>query len=419
MKLDEMDDLLKKEFAPDFEEIIPELFLSDINVRLDQLEKKKKRRVLFIWFFSFFFVFGATTLVYLVNGNNPQITRSKTNKLNHQFKNLRVSHKIDLRKRSGGTAKSMYSPDINKSQILATYQVRNQYLNGLYLNKNVKKYSGLNESDLAISKILVESLTNEKNPGNKSLQITELPENLNSMLDTSKSEELRLEKINDSVVVIIETKSKIELEKEKENKINRFSVGLFSGVSGVFSSIKINSDYPTTANMINLKTYRETRRQQERMTSSWDLALRVQMIQKKMTFQSGIEYFEWGEQLVYDYNSITGINRFSYLNIPLNIGYFYEKEKFGINPFVGISVGLGIRRDGIYLNTDLSSLSVVSSEKVASTFQTGVQLAYGLEQFTVSIIPIYRMSLAPVVNQGIIRNSYKSLGLQMGLSYRF
>ena len=192
MKLDEMDDLLKKEFAPDFEEIIPELFLSDINVRLDQLEKKKKKRVLFIWFFSFSFVFGAITLVYLVNENNPQKTRSKTNKLNDQFKNLRVSNKIDLSKRSGWTAKSIHSQDINKSQIRETYKIGNQYLNSPYLNKNIKKYSGLIESDLAISKILVESLTNEKNTGNKSLQIAELPENLHSMLDTSKSEELRL-----------------------------------------------------------------------------------------------------------------------------------------------------------------------------------------------------------------------------------
>jgi hypothetical protein len=173
------------------------------------------------------------------------------------------------------------------------------------------------------------------------------------------------------------------------------------------------------ANSTEFKTYRETRRQQERMTSSWDLAMRIQLIQRKMTFQSGIEYFEWGEQLVYDYNSISGINRYSYLNVPFNVGYLFEKEKFGINPFVGVSFGYGIRRDGIYLNPDLISTSIVKSERFTSTFQTGAQFTYCLEQFTVSIIPVYRMSLGPVVNQGILRNSYKSVGLQMGLSYRF
>jgi hypothetical protein len=96
-----------------------------------------------------------------------------------------------------------------------------------------------------------------------------------------------------------------------------------------------------------------------------------------------------------------------------------EKEKFGINPFAGISFGYGIRRDGIYLNPDLYSTSIVKSELFTSTFQTGAQFTFGLEQFMVSIIPVYRMSLGPVVNQGIVRNSYKSVGLQMGLSYRF
>jgi hypothetical protein len=138
-----------------------------------------------------------------------------------------------------------------------------------------------------------------------------------------------------------------------------------------------------------------------------------------MTIQSGIEFFEWGEQLLYDYNSISGINRYHYLNIPINVGYLFEKKQYGINPFAGFSVGYGIKQNGIYLNQDLNGLSIVSSNKVITTLHVGTELSYNTTQYKVSLIPTYRKSLGAVVDQGLVRNSYSSFGIQMGLSYRF
>jgi hypothetical protein len=288
----------------------------------------------------------------------------------------------------------------------------------------IKSKKIVDDSEFGVSIVKIQSETDQgifKNQSNQSFQNSELAVKLetNSYDDTLKSEANKIVESIDSSVVIKDSKLDLKSDKNKIEEKKRFSIGLFTGVSGVFSSMNFNEGYPILANSTEFKTYRETRRQQERMTSSWDLALRIQLIQRKITFQSGIEYFEWGEQLVYDYNSISGINRYSYLNVPFNVGYLFEKEKFGINPFAGISLGYGICRDGIYLNPDLISTSIVKSERFTSTFQTGAQFTFGLEQFTVSIIPVYRMSLGPVVNQGIVRNSYKSVGLQMGLSYRF
>jgi hypothetical protein len=424
MKQDEMDDLLNKELSPDFNEQIPEYFLEDINSRLDQIEKKKKRRFFVIWFFSLTLIAGAMAMTYFFVDRNTEKTSSEIEKLKLHSKEEQVSRTINSKQNSFRNAVKK-NTSIRDEEVLNPSNLFKVESPTGSKSKEINKTKKIeDDSEFGVSIVKIESETDHEiimNQPNQSFQNSELTVKLetNSNDDTLKSEQKNMVKSIDTAVIVKDSKLDLKSDKNKIDDKKRFSIGLFTGVSGVFSSINFNEGYPSLANSTEFKTYRETRRQQERMTSSWDLAMRIQLIQRKMTFQSGIEYFEWGEQLVYDYNSISGINRYSYLYVPFNVGYLFEKEKFGINPFVGVSFGYGIRRDGIYLNPDLYSTSIVKSERFTSTFQTGAQFTFGLEQFTVSIIPVYRMSLGPVVNQGILRNSYKSVGLQMGLSYRF
>jgi hypothetical protein len=424
MKQDEMDDLLNKELSPDFNEQIPEYFLVDINSRLDKLEKKKKRRVFVIWFFSLTLIAGSMAMTYFFVDSNTEKTSSEIEKSEPKSKQELVSRTINSKQNSFKKTIKENTSIQDKEVVNASNLFKVESSTGFKSEEMINSKKIADDFEFGVSIVKIESETDHEivmNQPNQSFQNSELTMKLetNSNDDTLKSEQNKMVNSIDSSLVIKDSKLDLKSDKNKIEDEKRFSIGLFTGVSGVFSSMNFNEGYPILANSTEFKMYRETRRQQERMTSSWDLALRIQLIQRKMTFQSGIEYFEWGEQLVYDYNSISGINRYSYLNVPFNVGYLFEKEKFGINPFAGISFGYGIRRDGIYLNPDLISTSIVKSERFTSTFQTGVQFTFGLEQFTVSIIPVYRMSLGPVVNQGIVRNSYKSVGLQMGLSYRF
>jgi hypothetical protein len=363
-------------------------------------------------------------MTYFFVDSNTEKTSSEIEKLKLHSKEEQVSRTINSKQNSfRNNAKENTSTGdkevLNPSNLFKVESPTGSKSKEINKTKKIE-----DDSEFGVSIVKIESETDHEiimNQPNQSFQNSELTVKLetNSNDDTLKSEQKNMVKSIDTAVIVKDSKLDLKSDKNKIDDKKRFSIGLFTGVSGVFSAINFNEGYPGLANSTEFKTYRETRRQQERMTSSWDLAMRIQLIQRKMTIQSGIEYFEWGEQLVYDYNSISGINRYSYLNVPFNVGYLFEKEKFGINPFVGVSFGYGIRRDGIYLNPDLISTSIVKSERFTSTFQTGAQFNYCLEQFTVSIIPVYRMSLGPVVNQGILRNSYKSVGLQMGLSYRF
>lgn len=425
MKQDEMDDLVKKEFSPDFNEQIPEHFLHDINARLDKLQKKKKRRMFLIWFFSLALIAGAMTMGYFIQGRQIEKKSSVINEEKDSYKEEEEVSKTISSDKNSFENKGKENPLNNDLSIARTSELAQ-----LKSPQRVISFSTFEAEKSSINSASEVSLMQEKSltdkeiisiQSNLSLQNPDLTVKLESSsdLDTLRAEDKELKKTNDSVVTLKDAEVNLVSDKEENVDSKRFSIGLFTGVSGVFSTINFNEGYPVLGIATDFKTYRETRRQQERMTTSWDLALRVQMTKGKITFQSGIEFFEWGEQLAYDYNSISGINRYSYLNLPLNVGYQFEKEKFGINPFAGISFGFGIRRDGIYLNPDLISTSIVQSERFMATLQAGAQLSYELEQFTVSLIPVYRMSLGPVINSGIFRNSYKTLGLQMGLSYRF
>jgi hypothetical protein len=424
MKQDEIDDLLNKELSPDFNEQIPEYFLVDINSRLDQLEKKKKRRVFVIWFFSLTLIAGSMAMTYFFVDSNTEKTSSEIERLKPASKKEQVSRTSNSKQNSFKKTIKENTSIQDKEVVNASNLFKVESSTGFKSEEMINSKKIADDFEFGVSIVKIESETDHEivmNQPNQSFQNSELTVKLetNSNDDTLKSEQNKMVKSIDSSLVTKDSKLELKSDKNKIDDKKRFSIGLFTGVSGVFSAINFNEGYPILAIVTEFKTYLETRRQQERMTSSWDLAMRIQLNQRNVTFQSGIEYFEWGEQLVYDYNSISGINRYSYLNVPFNVGYLFEKEKFGINPFAGISFGYGIRRDGIYLNPDLISTSIVKSERFTSTFQTGVQFTFGLEQFMVSIIPVYRMSLGPVVNQGIVRNSYKSVGLQMGLSYRF
>jgi hypothetical protein len=419
MKQDEMDDFLNKQLNLDFEEQVPESFLRDINKRLDQLEKKRKRRALFFWFFTSFCAVGVVLAMYISFDNKSQLKSTHLQKkpraqFKKQLQLVQNNQKPKINAKNITKTKQVVQPTKSSNSAILSYQKQYKSIENKVDSKMELAITSL--SNIENNKTLNSVQTSSKFPevhSSVSLPMTES----DSVVDTNHSKEMMSENTSDSVTTLF---SNSKLNKEvtsNPEKIKKFSLGISFGVSGLFSTINVNNDAQLSTAI--LKSYRDTRRQQERATSSWDIALRFHMVRNKITIQSGIEFFEWGEQLVYDYNSISGINRYHYLNIPINVGYLIEKKQFGINPFAGFSVGYGIKRNGIYLNQDLNGLSIVSSNKVITTLHVGTELSYNTSQYKVSLIPTYRKSLGAVVNQGLVRNSYSSFGIQMGLSYRF
>jgi len=173
------------------------------------------------------------------------------------------------------------------------------------------------------------------------------------------------------------------------------SIGLQFGLSGIFSSFEVPSQYASITGYNPLK-FRAERELSERQTSSWDFNLRYQL------------------------QSVEGTNRYQYLQIPLGVSYQIRVKKVILQPTFGIAFGYGLQTNGAYILPENNGVVVVSSEQFSSNIWTQLELIYQLnEQICVSVAPIYRRTIGDVVNNGLIINTYQSVGLLTGLSFRF
>jgi len=271
MKQDEMDDLLNKELSPDFNEQIPEYFLVDINSRLDKLEKKKKRRVFVIWFFSLTLIAGSMAMTYFFMDSNTEKTSSEIEKSEPKSKQEQVSRTINSKQNSFKKTVKENTSILDKEVVNASNLFKVESSTGFKSEEMINSKKIADDSEFGVSIVKIESETDHEivmNQHIQSFQNSELTIKLetNSNDDTLKSEQNKMVKSIDSSLVIKNSKLELKSDKNKIDDKKRFSIGLFTGVSGVFSAINFNEGYPILANSTEFKTYRETRRQQERMT---------------------------------------------------------------------------------------------------------------------------------------------------------
>ena len=429
----EIDQIFRDASNVNLNEEIPSVFLSDLNSRLDALEKKRKRPVAFWWLvgvFSLSIITWGATLLF--NSTNNKTIAAKTENV-EEIKSTK----------SKETTKS--ATNQTKSEIVNSdhYSTENKVENSLSYTSQVKNNRGAEEQKIGsnrskkndLSQIELNVQTNLDPEQTTSSALSSEKAAIESNKESSKSKvDIEMEnvepKIEKEIVQIIDSSmvldsiqtnlkvDKIDLAIEKKKLSITKEIGFFTGVSGIISSFAI----PTVADSIvaSIPGWRETRKREEIATTSWDFSLRIKWLINNFTIQTGLDYFQWGEQIKYSYNSISGINRYSYLNIPLNIGYTKTWDKFGVNPYGGVMLGYGIKRSGSYLQPDLNSIAQAESEKYLANYQLGCELFFISDsQFKFSLIPIYRASIKEVINTDIIRNRYKSIGLQIGISYKF
>jgi hypothetical protein len=198
------------------------------------------------------------------------------------------------------------------------------------------------------------------------------------------------------------------------------TIGFFTGLSGVISSFHTDDPAWLAAVGSNEQKYREIRSTQERSTSSIDLSLRYRMAKNHLVLQTGVDFFEWGEQVQYDYSfAYDGVNRYSYLSIPMYVGYRQSFPSFEWGANFGCSVGHVLQQKGQYIQPDLVTLALEHARTWSYTGMAQFEFIYILDRYRFSIVPTYRMSIGNVVNSTFTKNRYYSLGLQMGIAFQF
>jgi len=416
----EIDQIFRDASTVDLSEEIPSFFLSDLNARLDALEKKRKKPIAFWWLVGVFsislFAWGGTLLFNSLN-DNPKLTKKENDTLVKSVKTKEATNSAIIEIQNKTTNSNTYSIE---NQNLAI-EVKNKFIASKSYNTESTQ-GDLETKSNTISELLVKEASNikviveSKIEDSKSSSDEEIKK-FESVIENEAGQIVDSAKTTDSVLTN-QTVEKVELTKEKKKPSIQKEIGFFTGVSGIISSFDIPS--VNLANVTTIPEWRETREREEVSTTSWDFSLRMKWVINEISIQTGFDYFQWGEQIKYSYNSISGINRYSYLNVPINIGYAKTWNKFGINPFAGVMLGYGINRTGKYLQPDLNSIAQAESKKYIANYQVGCEFYFLSDShFKFSLIPIYRASFKDVIDTDVIRNRYKSIGLQIGISFNF
>jgi hypothetical protein len=211
----------------------------------------------------------------------------------------------------------------------------------------------------------------------------------------------------------------IQNELPAAKKRVQHQVGLQFGVSGIFSSFEVPTSNPLYT-ATELKQFRTEREIGERQTSSWDFNLRYGLCIDRWQLQTGLQYFEWGEQLQYEVISVSGTNRYRYVNVPVLLGYTFNLGKVQLVPFAGAALGKGFSTEGTYIQPQINGVALANAKQIAGTLIGQVELQYHLTpQLLVTCTPVYRRTLGALVDNGLVVNRYQSLGLLTGFMFKF
>ena len=366
-------------------------FVQDLEARLDALEKKRRKPLLIWWFFSALgaVLFSGSYFLFFSNHAANQGQQHAENKNN-------TSAQAMTKKQMDTTFTSSLSSSSSSSSTF------------------LSSSSNLIAAHPTTSSTLLPSSVSSSNaaPSPDKTRVQEETYIINPILLSDDHEK-------DCVLIVDQPTPVLPKEVAPAKKSVQHQLGLQFGVSGIVSSFDLPASHPLLTDD-QMKLFRETRELGERNTSSWDFNLRYGMSINNWQLQTGLHYFEWGEQLQYDVISVEGTNRYRYLSVPLLLGYSFHFGKFQVIPFTGLAYGKCLTANGNYIEPQVNGVTLVTAKNFAVTFIGQLELQYVLNSKLVfTCTPVYRRSLGPLIDQQLIVNSYQSLGLQTGFLYRF
>ena len=385
---------------------IPAHYLADINQRLDALEKKRKRRrLLWIWI-------PGLVIAGICLGLYEAPSQGST-KTAHDGHATNQSHQASItpKPKSSNTQDPEYQkskiPQANIPDLVKQPKHEKQ-------SKHTQDISHL-KTDIPPYSEMVFELPNQR-------IVNEIP----AVVSENIAPEVANESTNATVPLLsvgrinqLPWPNLGALNTPKTGAKRQHMLGFSSGVSGIISSFTPIDITPTTfanTSFPDYKSYAQARKAAERATSSLDLSVFYRQQARRWIYQIGIAYNEWGEQIVYPFNSLDGTNRYRYLNIPIGVGYQWTKNKVSLSPMLGLSAGIKLNGKGYYLMPD-GGVDIVEAQRFATSATAQIELAYDLNPFIFHVTPGIRSSIGSPVKSTLTKNIYQAIGCQIGFIY--
>jgi len=388
---------------------IPAHYLADINQRLDALEKKRKRRrLLWIWIPGLVI---AGICLGLYESREVPAQGSKKTAQDRPATNQSHHASITPKPKPSNTQDPEYqkskNPQANIPDLVKQPKHEKQ-------SKHTQDISHL-KTDIPPYSEMVLELPNQR-------MVNELP----AVVSENTATEVANESTNATVPLLsvgrinqLPWPNHGTLNTPKTEAKRQHMLGFSSGVSGIISSFTPIDVNPTTfvnTSFPDYKSYAQARKAAERATSSLDLSVFYRQQARRWIYQIGIAYNEWGEQIVYPFNSLDGTNRYRYLNIPIGVGYQWTKNKVSLSPMLGLSAGVKLNGKGYYLMPD-GGVDIVEAQRFATSAIAQIELAYDLNPFIFHVTPGIRSSIGSPVKSAVTKNSYQAIGCQIGFIY--
>ena len=390
---------------------IPAHYLDDINQRLDALEKKRKRRRLFWLWFPGAVIAGISLGLYAYHDAPVRVSKKSTNDTPEK----RQAHNASIapKHKASATQDPVHQTSSTvqtKTQAFVTQrkqEMRSNHAQGLSHQKTHEPHPSAMDSELPKQAMAAQ----EQEVITEHLPTTEAKGINNATVPL-----LTIERIG---LLPWPNLGALKTLKTKAKKQHMF--GFSSGVSGIISSftpMEVSAQTFANTSFPDYKSYAQARKAAERATSSLDLALFYRLRHSHWFYQIGLSYNEWGEQIVYPFNSLDGTNRYRYLNFPVMAGYQWTKNRVSISPMLGLSAGVKLSGRGYYLTAN-GNVDIVEAQTLATSGLAQIEVAYHLDPFIFHVTPGFRSSLGSPVKSGLTKNHYQALGCQIGIIFRF
>ncbi|WP_107037230.1 hypothetical protein [Brumimicrobium mesophilum] len=115
------------------------------------------------------------------------------------------------------------------------------------------------------------------------------------------------------------------------------------------------------------------------------------------------------------------VNTYSWISVPLNVGYRFDFGKWAVIPKAGVTFNFGLRKSsGQYYNSSGENPGITTIKPVQFNIDYLLQLEIrrSINKFDLYLSPNYRGNLKPIFPEEPIRN-YKSFGVRFGVAYQF
>ncbi len=393
-------------------------FLIDLEARLNK-EERKKKRVVFWWIFGSLTAIGVFLSLLLDHDNNSV-------SLNHQSINLKAST-------INGTSKIQTKNSI-KNQNIFTNKSKSEIVNPI--NSQYVKYHSkkLLNTRISLDETVPESI--EKQFENEISGTS-----TNDFLAIESNEILKSDTIpqaTDSIKISNDFAKKPDstLFQNKNNNLtsfNRFELQLFGGIN--FSRSFLAGNY-SWINSYDLNLIHS-----ERTLVTPIVGMNVFLNSRNIQFGIGVGMTKIGEQSSYSYfdhvlvqnpfnpsiydttyttKTYVGTNSYSFLQLPLSIGYRFDFNRFTIVPRYAYSIGIKSNSNkGYYPDRNGVGLYQVSAPKVIYQHNVNIDFRLNFNNFYFSLIPFITINSNKGYPMILSNRKYLNYGMNMGVGVKF